>query len=163
MSISGFCFRRIDEWIFKRERILLYIFLSSFNFLIYTFQARKIFAVGSNYFYTGRWGGFNSQFSPAFNVLTPMIFFTYNRFLTGLQTWKLWVKTKCSHKFIEKRFSTFFICQVICYLNTRQTVAKLNKYHSQRKSEIISIKFWYDSHIIPLSRYGNDMGISSAV
>ena len=71
---------------FQKGKDITIYFLPIFNFLIYTFQARKIFAVGSNYFYTGRWGGFNSQFSPAFNVLTPMIFFTYNRFLTGLQT-----------------------------------------------------------------------------
>ena len=40
-------------------------------------------------------------------------------------------------------------------------LAKLNKYHSQRESNILSIKLRYDSRIVPVSRYGNDTGISS--
>jgi hypothetical protein len=97
---------------FQKGKDITIYFLPIFNLLIYTFPIKKIFAVGSNYFYAGKltsssttsyalflnrkasgnetpWlslGSYNSQFSSAFNVLTPMIFFTYNRFLAGLQT-----------------------------------------------------------------------------
>ena len=113
-----FCIVLSRDWRmnFQKGKDITIYFLPIFNLLIYTCQIRKIFAVGSNYFYTGKltsssttsyalflnrkasgnetpWlslGSYNSQLSSAFNVLTPMIFFTYNRFLAGLQTWKLW-------------------------------------------------------------------------
>ena len=88
-----FCIVLSQDWRmnFQKGKDITIYFLPIFNLLIYTFQTRKIFTVFHTIFMQG---GFNSQFSSAFNVLTPMIFFIYNCTVTVLQTWKLWVKTE---------------------------------------------------------------------
>ena len=62
----------------------------------------------------------------------------------------------------KTRSVPFLFAAIFCYLNTRQVISKLTISPSQRISGILSVTLQYDSGIVPISRYGNDTGISLA-